>query len=290
MVKLIEKAPAKINLSLDVLNKRPDGYHEVRMVMTTVDLADRIEFERLETDDIIVRSTSSYVPEDERNLAYKAAQLMKQRYGITSGVAIKIVKEIPVAAGLAGGSSDAAATIRGLNKLWRLDLKLSELMELGAKIGSDVPFCIDGGTALATGRGEEIMKLPAPPPCWVVLAKPALSVSTAETYRDLDLKDVQHPDVEGMMTAIQNQDYYEMCAQLGNVLESVTIKKRPDVHQIKSLMVRMDADGVLMSGSGPTVFGLTRHESRLNRICNSLKGFCPNVFAVRLLGSPIGLE
>ncbi|MBM7684003.1 4-diphosphocytidyl-2-C-methyl-D-erythritol kinase [Pullulanibacillus pueri] len=290
MVKLIEKAPAKINLSLDVLNKRPDGYHEVRMVMTTVDLADRIEFERLETDEIIVRSTSSYVPEDERNLAYKAAKLMKQTYGITSGVAIKIVKEIPVAAGLAGGSSDAAATIRGLNKLWKLNLKLNELMALGEKIGSDVPFCINGGTALATGRGEEIKRLPAPPSCWVVLAKPAVSVSTAETYRDLDLKDVQHPDVEGMISAIRDQDYHQMCAQLGNVLESVTIKKRPDVNQIKSLMVRMDADGVLMSGSGPTVFGLTRHESRLNRICNSLKGFCPNVFAVRLLGSPIGLE
>ncbi|GGH88322.1 4-(cytidine 5'-diphospho)-2-C-methyl-D-erythritol kinase [Pullulanibacillus pueri] len=289
-MKLIEKAPAKINLSLDVLNKRPDGYHEVRMVMTTVDLADRIEFERLETDEIIVRSTSSYVPEDERNLAYKAAKLMKQTYGITSGVAIKIVKEIPVAAGLAGGSSDAAATIRGLNKLWKLNLKLNELMALGEKIGSDVPFCINGGTALATGRGEEIKRLPAPPSCWVVLAKPAVSVSTAETYRDLDLKDVQHPDVEGMISAIRDQDYHQMCAQLGNVLESVTIKKRPDVNQIKSLMVRMDADGVLMSGSGPTVFGLTRHESRLNRICNSLKGFCPNVFAVRLLGSPIGLE
>ncbi|GGE53984.1 4-diphosphocytidyl-2-C-methyl-D-erythritol kinase [Pullulanibacillus camelliae] len=290
MVKIIEKAPAKINLALDVLNKRPDGYHEVRMVMTTVDLADRIELEHLQEDHIIVHSTSSYIPEDQRNLAYQAAEVMKKQFGIDSGVSIKIIKEIPVAAGLAGGSSDAAATIRGLNRLWNLRLSTRELMAIGEKIGSDVPFCIQGGTAIATGRGEKIERLPAPPPCWVILAKPNVSVSTAETYRDLRLDNVTHPNVDGMIQAIMTQDFDRICNHLGNVLESVTVKKRHDVAQIKSLMVRMGADGVLMSGSGPTVFGLIRHESRLNRIYNSLKGFCPNVFGVRLLGSPISLE
>ncbi|WP_188698088.1 4-(cytidine 5'-diphospho)-2-C-methyl-D-erythritol kinase [Pullulanibacillus camelliae] len=289
-MKIIEKAPAKINLALDVLNKRPDGYHEVRMVMTTVDLADRIELEHLQEDHIIVHSTSSYIPEDQRNLAYQAAEVMKKQFGIDSGVSIKIIKEIPVAAGLAGGSSDAAATIRGLNRLWNLRLSTRELMAIGEKIGSDVPFCIQGGTAIATGRGEKIERLPAPPPCWVILAKPNVSVSTAETYRDLRLDNVTHPNVDGMIQAIMTQDFDRICNHLGNVLESVTVKKRHDVAQIKSLMVRMGADGVLMSGSGPTVFGLIRHESRLNRIYNSLKGFCPNVFGVRLLGSPISLE
>ena len=290
MVKIIEKAPAKINLALDVLNKRSDGYHEVRMIMSTVDFADRIELEHVSGDRIVLYSTSSYIPEDQRNLAYQAADIMKKQFEIDSGVGIKIIKKIPVAAGLAGGSSDAAATIRGLNRLWNLKLSVRELMAIGEKIGSDVPFCIRGGTALATGRGEKIKMLPAPPPCWVLLAKPNISISTAEIYRELRLNDVSHPDVEGMIQAITMQNFDGICNHLGNVLESVTVRKRQDVAQIKSLMTRMGADGVLMSGSGPTVFCLIRHESRLNRIYNSLKGFCPHVFGVRLLGSPINLE
>jgi len=290
MVKIIEKAPAKINLALDVLHKRSDGYHEVRMIMSTVDCADRIELEHVPGDRIVLRSTSSYIPEDQRNFAYQAAAIMKKQFGIDSGVRIKIIKKIPVAAGLAGGSSDAAATIRGLNRLWGLRLSVKELMAIGEKIGSDVPFCIQGGTVLATGRGEKIEMLPAPPPCWVLLAKPNISISTAEIYRELQLDDLSHPDIEGMIRAITMQNFDSICDHLGNVLESVTVKKRQDVAQIKSLMIRMGADGVLMSGSGPTVFGLIRHESKLNGIYNSLKGFCPYVFGVRLLGSPINLE
>jgi 4-diphosphocytidyl-2-C-methyl-D-erythritol kinase len=283
-LKLLVKAPAKINLSLDVLHKRPDGYHEVKMVMTTIDLADRIELVPLPYDTIEIISHNRFVPDDHRNLAYQAAKLLKERFGVRNGVAISITKNIPVAAGLAGGSSDAAATLRGLNKLWNLGLTLDELAELGAEIGSDVSFCVYGGTAIATGRGEKIEHIPAPPPCWVILAKPTIGVSTAEVYRNLKLDSITHPDVDGMVQAIKNQDYQRICSLVGNVLEEVTLKMYPEVSHIKEQMKRFGADAVLMSGSGPTVFGLVYHDSRLHRIYNGLRGFCDQVFAVRLLG------
>jgi 4-diphosphocytidyl-2-C-methyl-D-erythritol kinase len=168
-VKLVVKAPAKINLSLDVLHKRPDGYHEVEMIMTTIDLADRVELTLLDSDKINILSHNRFVPDDQRNLAFQAAQLLKERYHVNKGVTIMIEKNIPVAAGLAGGSSDAAATLRGLNKLWKLGLTLDELADIGSEIGSDVSFCVYGGTALAKGRGEKITELPPPPTCWVVV-------------------------------------------------------------------------------------------------------------------------
>lgn len=289
-MKTIEKAPAKINLALDVLRKRSDGYHEVEMVMTTVDLSDRIECQELKEDEILIRSSAPFVPEDERNLAYQAAQYIKKNYQISKGIKISITKKIPVAAGLAGGSSDAAAVIRALNRLWSLNMSVHDMMDLGAKIGSDVPFCVIGGTALATGRGEKLAVIPSPPPCWVVLAKPSLSVSTADTYKALNLSGAHHPDVLGMVERIERRDYYGMCQKLGNILETVTLTKVPEVHHIKTHMEQMGADGVLMSGSGPTVFGLTQHESRVHRLYNSLKGYCPNVFGVRLLGTPNSLE
>jgi 4-diphosphocytidyl-2-C-methyl-D-erythritol kinase len=205
-------------------------------------------------------------------------------------VAISITKTIPVAAGLAGGSSDAAATLRGLNKLWNLGLTLDELAELGAEIGSDVSFCVYGGTAIATGRGEKIEHIPAPPPCWVILAKPTIGVSTAEVYRNLKLDSITHPDVDGMVQAIKNQDYQGICSLVGNVLEEVTLKMYPEVAHIKEQMKRFGADAVLMSGSGPTVFGLVYHDSRLHRIYNGLRGFCDQVFAVRLLGDCNSLD
>ncbi|MFC7370820.1 4-(cytidine 5'-diphospho)-2-C-methyl-D-erythritol kinase [Fictibacillus iocasae] len=282
--KVSVKAPAKINLSLDVLSKRADGYHEVEMVMTTVDLADRIELTPLDEDKITIESSGGFVPLDGRNLAYQAALLLKEEFHITEGVHIHISKHIPVAAGLAGGSSDAAAALKGLNEMWELHLSLDELAERGAKIGSDVSFCVYGGTALATGRGEHIRLLNPPPPCWVLLAKPPIGVSTAEVYRNLKLDNLQHPDTSGMMEAIQEKDFSKVCARLGNVLESVTLDLYPEVRQIKEQMVRLGADGVLMSGSGPTVFGLFQHESRLHRVYNGLRGFCNEVYAVRILG------
>jgi 4-diphosphocytidyl-2-C-methyl-D-erythritol kinase len=289
-LKLLVKAPAKINLSLDVLHKRPDGYHEVKMVMTTIDLADRIELTPLPSDTIRIVSYNRFVPDDHRNLAFQAAKLLKERFNVREGVAISITKTIPVAAGLAGGSSDAAATLRGLNKLWNLGLTLDELAELGAEIGSDVSFCVYGGTAIATGRGEKIEHIPAPPPCWVILAKPTIGVSTAEVYRNLNLASIVHPDVDAMVKAIKEQDYDGICSLVGNVLEEVTLKMHPEVAQIKEQMKRFGADAVLMSGSGPTVFGLVRHDSRLQRIYNGLRGFCDQVFAVRLLGERNSLD
>ncbi|MGO4890197.1 4-(cytidine 5'-diphospho)-2-C-methyl-D-erythritol kinase [Anaerobacillus sp. MEB173] len=284
-MKLSIKAPAKINLSLDVLFKREDGYHEVEMIMTTVDLADRIELTLLEEDRIEIDISEGYVPADERNLAYQAAALLKERYAITKGVAIFIDKHIPVAAGLAGGSSDAAATLKGLNELWDLRLSLEELAQLGSEIGSDVSFCVFGGTALATGRGEIIKKIPSPPPCWVILAKPPIGVSTAEVYRNLNIEAIDHPNINEMQTAIENKNYQQICNHLGNVLESVTFSLHPDVKKIKEQMIRFGADGALMSGSGPTVFALIEKESRMNRIYNGLRGFCSQVYAVRLLSS-----
>ncbi|KAB2328873.1 4-(cytidine 5'-diphospho)-2-C-methyl-D-erythritol kinase [Cytobacillus depressus] len=283
-MKLLVKAPAKINLSLDVLHKRGDGYHEVEMIMTTIDLADRLELTLLEQEEIKIISHNRFVPDDQRNLAYQAALLLKERFQVKKGVAITIEKTIPVAAGLAGGSSDAAAVLRGLNKLWGLGLSLDELATIGAEIGSDVSFCVYGGTALATGRGEIIKELPAAPTCWVILAKPFIGVSTADVYRRLQLSSVKHPNTKEMIQAIEGGDYDQVCGLVGNVLEEVTFKLHPEVAQIKEQIKRFGADAVLMSGSGPTVFGLVRHDSRMQRIYNGLRGFCDQVFAVRMLG------
>ncbi|GLB61550.1 4-(cytidine 5'-diphospho)-2-C-methyl-D-erythritol kinase [Cytobacillus sp. NCCP-133] len=283
-MKVMVKAPAKINLSLDVLYKRQDGYHEVEMIMTTIDLADRLELTLLDRNEIKIISHNRFVPDDQRNLAYQAAQLLKERFQVKKGVAITIEKTIPVAAGLAGGSSDAAAALRGLNQLWSLGLSMGELAEIGSEIGSDVSFCVYGGTALAKGRGEIIKELPAPPTCWVILAKPFIGVSTADVYKRLDVSHVKHPNTYGMVEAIYNGSYEGVCHNLGNVLEDVTLKIHPEVAHIKDQMKRFGADAVLMSGSGPTVFGLVHHDSRMHRIYNGLRGFCDQVFAVRMLG------
>jgi 4-diphosphocytidyl-2-C-methyl-D-erythritol kinase len=284
ILKLLVKAPAKINLSLDVLFKRPDGYHEVEMVMTTIDLADRLELSLLDRDEIQIVSHNRFVPDDERNLAFQAAKLLKKRFGVKQGVRIGIEKNIPVAAGLAGGSSDAAAALRGLNKLWRLGLSLDELAEMSAEIGSDVPFCVYGGTALAKGRGEIITELPVPPTCWVILAKPFIGVSTADIYRRLGVSKVAHPDTKGMIDALYAKNYEKICHHVGNVLEEVTLNLYPEVAHIKEQMKRFGADAALMSGSGPTVFSLVQHDSRMHRLYNGLRGFCDQVFAVRILG------
>lgn len=284
-MKLTVKAPAKINLTLDVLHKRDDGYHEVEMVMTTIDLADRISLTKRGDSLIHIDSTVSFVPNDERNLAYKAAQLLKNRFGVHSGVSIHIDKNIPVAAGLAGGSSDAAATIRGLNEIWELNLTADEMATLGAEIGSDVSFCVYGGTALATGRGEIIERLPAPPPFWVVLAKPPIGVSTPHIYQQLNLKEIQHrPNTKQMIEAIEKRDFSLLSKSIGNVLEQVTLNEYPQVARLKAQMLKFGADAVLMSGSGPTVFAITQKESRAHRVYNGLRGFCQDTYLVHSLG------
>lgn len=283
-MKVFEKAPAKINLSLDVLRKREDGYHEVEMVMTMVDLADRLDMQELSRDTIIISSQAGYIPLDEKNLAFQAARLIKDRYDVRKGVYIHLDKKIPVAAGLAGGSSDAAATLRGLNRLWRLGIPTEELMELGAELGSDVPFCVTGGTAVARGRGEKLEPIPAPAPCWVILAKPPLNVSTSEVYGKLRANQIErHPSVPDMIEAVRTKDFARMCGSLGNVLEEITLTLYPEVRQLKTCMEKLGTDGVLMSGSGPTVFGLVEKEAKAIKIYNGLRGFCKEVYAVRML-------
>ncbi|SDZ66471.1 4-diphosphocytidyl-2-C-methyl-D-erythritol kinase [Evansella caseinilytica] len=284
----IMKAPAKINLTLDVTGKRQDGYHDVEMIMTTVDLADRIHLTPLDENRIAIEVTKGYVPSNENNLAYQAVQALKKRTGIRRGVSIFIDKQIPVSAGLAGGSTDAAAVLRGLNDIWELGLTLEELADVGLEIGSDVPFCVHGGTAIARGRGEKLEFLPAPPPCWVVMVKPQMGVSTKEIYGRLKLSDIKHPDTKGMVEAIVNHDFAGICQRLENVMESVTFQIHPEVKTIKERMVAFGSDGVVMSGSGPTIFGLTQNQSRAERLYNSLKGFIDQVYVVRLLGNKHG--
>ncbi|MWC31131.1 4-(cytidine 5'-diphospho)-2-C-methyl-D-erythritol kinase [Paenibacillus sp. MMS18-CY102] len=283
-MKIYEKAPAKINLLLDVLHKREDGFHEVEMIMTMVDLADRLEMEELQRDQIIISSQAGYIPLDEKNLAFQAAKLIKDRYDVRKGVYIHLDKKIPVAAGLAGGSSDAAAALRGLNRLWGLGISDQELCVLGAELGSDVPFCVTGGTALATGRGERLEQIDNPPQCWVVLAKPPINVSTADVYGRFKAAELtEHPSMKDMLSAISRGSFNDMCSSLGNVLEKVTLKHYPEVLQLKESMQRLGAEGVLMSGSGPTVFGLVSKEAKLARIYNGLRGFCKEVYVVRML-------
>lgn len=281
---IYEKAPAKINLSLDVLYKRDDGFHEVEMIMTMVDLADRLEFSELARDTIVISSQAGYIPLNEKNLAFKAAKLIKDTYEVKQGVYIHLDKHIPISAGLAGGSSDAAATLRGLNRLWNLGIETEQLQRLGATIGSDVPFCVGGGTALAKGRGEKLQRLADPPNGWVVLAKPPINISTADIYRRFQVESMTETSyTANVLQAIQQRDYDLLCASVGNQLERVTMDMHPEVAYLKKTMLKLGADCALMSGSGPTVFGLVSKQSKLARIYNGLRGFCNEVYAVRLL-------
>ena len=282
-MEIVEKAPAKINLGLDTLYKREDGYHELRTIMASVDLADKLIFRERQDQAFILTTDSGFLPVDERNLISQVVSLLRSRFQIESGLEIHVSKRIPVAAGLAGGSSDAAATLRGLNRLWQLNLSIEELAVLGAEIGSDVPYCLWGHTALVEGRGEIITALPPLPQCWVVLVKPKLSVSSRKIFEVLDVDQVAHPDIDRLENSIRQGSYPEMVASLGNSLESITISKHPVVQQVKDKMIKFGADGAMMSGSGPTVFALCEHYSRAQRVFNGLKGFCEEVYLVRTI-------
>ena len=252
------RAYGKINLGLDVLRKREDGYHDVRMIMQTVGLYDQIDL-FFRQEGIEIETNLSYLPVNENNLVYKAAHLLMEEFQVKNGVFIRLRKLIPVAAGMAGGSSDAAAVLVGVNKMFHLGLSIEELMKRGVKIGADVPYCIMRGTALSEGIGEKLTALPPMPQCQVLLAKPAISVSTKYVYENLhanSLKPEQHPDIDGMIEAITAGDLLGVSAHLGNVLELVTAKKYPVIEEIKEVMRRYGAVGAMMSGSGPTVFGL----------------------------------
>ena len=253
------KAYGKINLGLDVLRRREDGYHDVRMIMQTVGIFDRVDLVRKEEPGIEVETNLYYLPTNENNLVYKAAKLLMDEFQVQEGIQIRLRKFIPVAAGMAGGSSDAAAVLFGVNKMFRLGMSTEQLMERGVRIGADVPYCILRGTALSEGIGEVLTKLPAVPQCQVLVAKPGINVSTKFVYENLhanDLRPEQHPDIDGMIQAIKDQDLKKIAGKLGNVLETVTVKEYPVIQEIKDKMLEFGAIGSLMSGSGPTVFGL----------------------------------
>ncbi len=255
------KARAKINLSLDVVRRREDGYHEVRMIMQTINLYDKLEIKKTNEPGIQITTNSSFLPTNENNLVYKAADLLKKEFQIQDGISIHLQKFIPVAAGMAGGSSDAAAVLYGVNRLFDLKLSKKELQERGVKIGADVPYCIMRGTALAEGIGEKLTKLPPAPNCYVLIAKPGISVSTKFVYENLHANELKyHPDVDGMMEQMKAGNLQGMAQKMGNVLETVTIKEYPVIEDIKNAMKENGAINAMMSGSGPTVFGLFETE------------------------------
>ena len=278
------KANAKINLTLDILGKRADGYHEVAMVMQSVGLHDTIRLEKAERG-IALTIDRPDLAADETNLAWRAARLMMDVHSIQSGVRIDIVKRIPIAAGLAGGSADAAAVLRGLDALFGLGLSNEALCELGARIGSDVPFCIQGGTMLATGRGEVLRRLPDMPAAWVVLVKPPVAVSTAWAYQSYDAAPaLVHPDNTAMLAAIAEGDLDGIGRQLGNVLETVTVKKYEEISRIRQRMLEAGALAAMMSGSGPTVFALARDEAAARQIVGSAAAAKAAIFVANTVG------
>ncbi len=254
------KAYGKINLGLDVVGRLPNGYHEVRMVMQTVGIYDELAFERTESG-IEVTTDSAELPMDEDNLIYRAAKLMKEKYQICDGIHIHLQKNIPIAAGMAGGSTDAAAAMKGISRLFGLEAGLLELMKMGVEIGADVPYCVIGGTALAEGIGEKLTPLEPAPECFVLVAKPDISVSTRYVYEHLDLAKIgKHPDIDGMVEAISVGSLQGVLDRMENVLETVTIPAYPVIDKLKQRMKELGAVNSLMSGSGPTVFGIFLEE------------------------------
>ena len=257
MNKIELKALGKINLGLDVLGRRENGYHDVRMVMQTLYLYDQITITKKETPGIELKTNLFYLPVDQNNLAYKAAKLLMDEFGIEEGVSIYLDKHIPVAAGMAGGSSNAAAVLFGINRMFDLGLSQQDLMDRGVTLGADVPYCIMRGTVLAEGIGEILTPLPALPKCYVLIAKPPISVSTKLVYEKLDSHEIEdHPDIDGILAGLEAQDIEKVAACMGNVLEKVTIEEYPVIEDIKNVMKEEGALNAMMSGSGPTVFGI----------------------------------
>ena len=266
------RALAKINLGLDILRKREDGYHEVRMIMQTIQMYDVLEMKRVRKPGISLSVNYSYIPNDERNLVYKAAKLLMDEFSITDGVSVKLDKRIPVAAGMAGGSTDAAAMLIGVNRLFSLGLTKRELMERGVQIGADVPYCIMRGTALAEGIGEALSPLPPMVKCPVLIAKPSISVSTKFVYQNLKLDDTTiHPDIDRLIDDIKAKNLHDIAAHMGNVLETVTIPNYPVIDEIKKHMLSNGAVGAMMSGSGPTVFGLFDDEDTAKKAYKAMR-------------------
>lgn len=266
MKKVIEKAYGKINLSLDVLGRREDGYHEVSMVMQTVDIYDRISLSKTDVEGIRLTSDKKELPLDEKNIVYKAVSLIKEEYRIETGVDVHIEKQLPIAAGMGGGSADAAAALRGMNRLFNLGLNETKLEELGLRLGADVPFLIRGGTALAEGIGERLTELVPFPECAILIVKPKLGVSTKEVYEAFDsLLEVKHPDIGGLVKELGKSSLCNIVKLLGNVLEEVTVTKHRIIAEIKQLLLENGAVFSMMTGSGPTVFGIFESEKEAKK-------------------------
>lgn len=283
-MKVVEKAAAKVNLGLDTTFRHDDGMPDWNMVMTSIDLADYVEVRDRGSHGITVSSDSGFLPNDQRNLAFQAASLLQRTYHIKQGAAIQIQKKIPVAAGLGGGSSDAAAVLRALNQIWGIQLPLDELAKLALKVDSDVPYCVYSKTAHVTGLGDQVRVLePTLKPVWLVLAKPNVSVSTPSILRQIDYDKLSHPDIDQLLEAIQTGDYSQMIANMGNALEPISVQRYPEIAQIKVRMQDYGAPTAIMSGTGPTVFSVFNKESRAQRVFNSIRGFCSEAYLVRSL-------
>ncbi|KRL11658.1 4-(cytidine 5'-diphospho)-2-C-methyl-D-erythritol kinase [Schleiferilactobacillus perolens] len=284
MTEIMERAAAKINLSLDALYVHPDGLHEWKMVMTCVDLHDTVRITTRRDARICVRTDSMFLPDDQRNLAFQAATLLQQEFAPNQGVTIDIEKHIPVSAGMGGGSADAAAVLRALNRLWQLNLSRAELAQRALVLDSDVPFCVYSETALVTGRGEIVTPLQATPDCWFVIAKPPVAVSTPRILSAASTpEELPHPNTETVIAGIQNQDLTLMASGMGNSLEAITENRIGEIRRIRQKMKQFGAITAQMTGSGPTVFGIAATHSRAQRIYNGLRGFCPEVYVVRPL-------
>jgi len=257
------KAFAKINLGLDVIRRREDGYHEVCMVMQRLNLYDTITIKKIKKDAIIIKTNKSFLPVNESNIIYKAIALMQEEYKLAGGIFVELIKRIPVAAGMAGGSADAAATLWALNELFELNLSAEELMAQGLKLGADVPYCVMGGSALAEGIGEKLTPVKSLSGCYVLVVKPDISVSTKFVYQNLTLdENTIHPDIKGIVDGLENDDLNKVCNLFGNVLEDVTVKHYPIITEIKDFVKENGGMNALMSGSGPTVFGIFTDKSQ----------------------------
>ena len=251
------KAFGKVNLGLDVIRRRGDGYHEVRMIMQTIQLYDKITIDKARQEGIMLETNLAFLPVNENNIAYKAARMLMEEFHIPGGLSIKIEKHIPVAAGMAGGSTDGAAVLYGINRMYRLGLTKTQLMERGVRLGADVPYCIMRGTVLSEGIGEVLTPVSPLPDCYILVAKPPISVSTKYVYEHLKLDSVEyHPDIDGMVEALEAGNLKEIADRMENVLETVTIPEQPEIGQIKEVMRGEGALNAMMSGSGPTVFGI----------------------------------
>lgn len=272
MDRLELKALGKINLGLDVLGRRENGYHDVRMVMQTVYLYDRIIMKKSKTPGIRLETNLYYLPVNENNLAYQAAQMLMDEFHMEEGVSIQLDKHIPVAAGMAGGSSNAAAVLFGMNRMFSLGLSQKELMERGVKLGADVPYCIMRGTVLAEGIGEILTPLSPMPKCYVLIAKPAISVSTKMVYEKLDSHEIEdHPDIDGILAGLKAGDLKKVAGSMGNVLERVTVDAYPVIDQIKKMMIKEGALNAMMSGSGPTVFGIFEEKATTRKAADAIR-------------------